>query len=104
MPVVNIYKEKYDVYIGRAGKGKSGYFGNPIRPGSPCPVCKEIHSKTETIPCFEIAARVRLEQDSEYKKRVSELHDKTLGCFCSPKPCHGDVLIKLAGELNDTEG
>ncbi|MDE2425668.1 MAG: DUF4326 domain-containing protein [Elusimicrobia bacterium] len=29
--VVNIYKEKYDVYIGRAGKGKDGYFGNPFK-------------------------------------------------------------------------
>ena len=29
--VVNIRKEAYDVYIGRAGKGQDGYFGNPFR-------------------------------------------------------------------------
>jgi hypothetical protein len=28
--VVNIYKDKYDVYIGRAGKGQDGFFGNPF--------------------------------------------------------------------------
>ena len=25
-----------------------------------------------------------------------ELKDKTLGCFCKPKPCHGDLLVELA--------
>lgn len=29
--VVNIRKESCDVYIGRAGQGKDGYFGNPFR-------------------------------------------------------------------------
>lgn len=29
--VVNIRKETCDVYIGRAGYGKDGYFGNPFR-------------------------------------------------------------------------
>lgn len=28
--VVNIYKDKFDVYIGRPGKGNDGYFGNPF--------------------------------------------------------------------------
>ena len=28
--VVNIKEEKYDVYIGRAGRGQDGYFGNPF--------------------------------------------------------------------------
>jgi uncharacterized protein DUF4326 len=32
--VVNIYKEQFDVYIGRAGRGQDGYFGNPFRMGS----------------------------------------------------------------------
>ena len=31
--VVNIYKEQFDVYIGRAGRGQDGYFGNPFRIG-----------------------------------------------------------------------
>ena len=33
--VVNLFKNKYDVYIGRAGKGQDGYFGNPfpLKPG-----------------------------------------------------------------------
>lgn len=31
--VVNIRKDDYDVYIGRAGKGEVGYYGNPFRIG-----------------------------------------------------------------------
>src|SRR5919107_4338619 len=25
-----------------------------------------------------------------------EIKDKVLGCWCAPKPCHGDVLAELA--------
>lgn len=31
--VVNIKTDSYDVYIGRAGHGHSGYFGNPFNIG-----------------------------------------------------------------------
>ena len=26
---------------------------------------------------------------------LEDLRGKTLGCWCCPEPCHGDVLIKL---------
>jgi len=26
---------------------------------------------------------------------LGELQGKVLGCWCHPKPCHGDILIKL---------
>ena len=29
---------------------------------------------------------------------IEELRGKTLACWCSPKPCHGDVLLELLGE------
>ena len=51
--VVNIYKERYDVYIGRPGKGEVGYFGNPIVVGKECPICGEIHQRGETLKCYE---------------------------------------------------
>lgn len=31
--------------------------------------------------------------------QLEELRGKTLGCWCKPDPCHGDILIKLLGEL-----
>lgn len=99
--VVNIRREPYDVYIGRAGKGQSGYFGNPIRRDDLCPVCSETHrTGGSTLPCFETYARRRIERDPEYKERVRALYGKTLGCFCKPvSACHGDILAALAMEL-----
>ncbi len=30
---------------------------------------------------------------------IEELRGRALGCYCAPKPCHGDVLVEL---LNGT--
>lgn len=99
--VVNLHRgDPYDVYVGRAGHGLDGYFGNPVRMGEPCPVCKHAHlDRGATIRCFEQYARARLASDGDYRTRVGDLYGKTLGCFCSPDQCHGDVLARLAGEL-----
>lgn len=34
---------------------------------------------------------------------IMELQGKTLGCWCKPKRCHGDVLLKLLGEVVQKE-
>lgn len=36
-------------------------------------------------------------------KRIPKLRGKTLACWCSPLPCHGDVLIKLAEQDETVE-
>ena len=93
--VVNIYKETSDVYIGRAGKGKDGYFGNPFRVGATCQACGEYHADGEsTLACFKMYFEYRLEHDAEYRQRVMDLRGKILGCFCKPRDCHGDVMAK----------
>ena len=98
--VVNIKYRDCEVYIGRKGKGQSGYFGNPIRRGYDCMECGVVHATGgSTLPCFERYARKRMASDAEYRSRVAGLHGKVLGCFCAPAPCHGDILIKLAAEL-----
>jgi hypothetical protein len=80
------------VYVGRPGRQYTGYFGNPFKlnPSEP---------RGATIERFETWARRRLETDLEYRQKVKDLHGKTLICFCAPEPCHGDVLAKLAAEL-----
>lgn len=93
-----------EVYIGRAGKGKSGYFGNPIKVNEVCYVCNNVHTVSgETIACYEIYLQGKLKADDVFKNRVKELYDKTLVCFCAPKPCHGDVLARAAIQLNNEE-
>ena len=34
--------------------------------------------------------------------RLAELDGKTLGCWCAPNPCHGDVLVRLCEEAHVT--
>lgn len=87
--VVNIYKEKYDVYIGRAGRGSDGYFGNPFTL-----LGKLDGDREECLRLFREYFVKRISEDPEFKRRVLELKGKTLGCFCKPKQCHGDVYVE----------
>src|SRR5438093_11987604 len=75
--VVNIYKEQFDVYIGRAGRGKDGYFGNPF------PMANGI-SREDAVERFQRYFADRIEKDPEFKRRVLALKGKRLGCFCRP--------------------
>lgn len=92
--VVNLFKESYDVYIGRAGKGQDGYFGNPIK-------LEKGEERGSTIEKFRIYFENRIKIDLEFKKRVGELKGKTLGCFCKPKACHGDIYVEYLNQINN---
>ncbi len=83
--VVNIRREEYDVYIGGAGQGRAGYFGNPVRlhPGE---------AGGSTLEKYREYFYNRLRSDPEFKERIESLKGKALGCFCKPHPCHGDII------------
>lgn len=91
--VVNIYKEKYDVYIGRAGKGQDGYFGNPFKlsPNEP---------RGTTLERYKEYFYSRLSTDEEFKNKIHSLKGKTLGCFCiDVSKCHGDIIVEYLNSL-----
>jgi hypothetical protein len=97
--VVNLRKEAFDVYIGRPGKGQAGPFGNPIAVGQTCPVCGLQHTTPgSTLVCFKVYFLKRVTQDPAFRNQVLALKDKTLGCFCKPKPCHGDIIAAWLDE------
>ena len=81
--VVNKYKSSYTVYIGRGSK-----WGNPF-------VIGKDGTREEVIEKYEKYLR----NNSDLIGSLPELSGEILGCFCKPKACHGDVLIKLLGEL-----
>lgn len=83
--VVNLKSSSYDVYIGRAGMGKDGYFGNPF-------VLLSGQTRGSTLDKYREYFLGRIASDPEFKLRVEGLRDKTLGCFCKPSPCHGDII------------
>jgi hypothetical protein len=98
--VVNLHKGKYDVYIGRRGKGFDGYFGNPVHIGRRC-ACGITHCYAGgTIPCFREYFYKRIANDAQFKASVDLLKGLRLGCFCKPGPCHGDVIVEY---LEDEE-
>jgi len=37
-------------------------------------------------------------KNQELLKRLPELKGKTIGCWCKPKPCHGDIIVSLYTE------
>lgn len=77
MKVVHCKKEPYDVYIGRPSK-----WGNPFQIGR--------DGTREEV----------LEKYSKYIRTsdlpINTLRGKTLGCWCKPHACHGDILMELA--------
>ena len=83
--VVNLRTAPFDVYIGRAGKGQDGKWGNPFSTGT----------REENINNFE----EYLVNNKELMQDLHELRGKRLGCFCKPKACHGDVLKKYIDTL-----
>lgn len=78
--VVNIkHGESYDVYIGRGSK-----WGNPF-------VIDRDGTRREVIELY----RRWLPTNKQLMNSLMELDNKTLGCYCKPKACHGDVLIEF---------
>ena len=92
--VVNIKNENYDVYIGRAGRGQSGYFGNPFR-------LSNNETRGATIERYKSYFYQRLESDPQFRERIHALKGKTLGCFCKPYPCHGDVICEYLNTIDN---
>lgn len=99
--VVNLKRgEPYDVYIGRAGHGLDGYWGNDVRPEIPCPICRRVHATgRETLLCFDVLFERRLRLPT-FRERLAALRGLTLGCFCRPMlgfhgqyRCHGQRYV-----------
>jgi hypothetical protein len=89
--VVHCKKEEYDYYIGRPSK-----FGNPYSHIPYGTVAQYIvDTREEAIQRFE---EWFLAQPELVKAAKKELKGKTLGCWCKPLDCHGDVLLRIANE------
>jgi len=81
--VVHCKREAYDVYIGRPSM-----WGNPYQIGRD-------GTRQEVIEKYEVYLR----GSPHLMAALPTLAGKTLGCWCSPKPCHGDALVRLIEEV-----
>ena len=86
--VHNKYKDQYDVYIGRGS-----IFGNPYIIGTD-------GTREEVIDKYKDWFYNKLTETS-FKEAVLKLQHKKLGCFCKPKPCHGDIIADYLNNLQE---
>jgi hypothetical protein len=81
--IVNINDEPYDVFIGRPSK-----WGNPFKVGVD-------GTRNDVI----LKYREYIIGNTELYNDLAELEGKTLGCYCKPKSCHGDMLVELCNNF-----
>lgn len=80
------------VYIGRAGHGLNGYFGNPYTIGKD-------GDRAEVLEKYENHMIARCTRDGNFAQALEDLQGKTLVCFCAPKRCHGNVIADFIDNL-----
>lgn len=78
-----------DIYIGRAcnmggWKLPKSKWHNPY-------TVREAGSATEAVALY----KEYIMKSPTLLRDLPELRGKTLGCWCKPGPCHGDVLVEL---------
>lgn len=93
--IVHCKRENYDIYIGRKnGDLPQSKWANPL-------VIGKDGTREEVIARYESWIKTQ----PDLMSALPELKGKTLGCWCkgtdgaNDVPCHGDVLVKMAGEL-----
>ena len=82
MKVVHCKREHYDILIDRTTK-----WGNPFiigKDGDRNEVCDKHEKWLPTQPNLMAS--------------LHELEGQTLGCWCAPKRCHGDFLLRIANK------
>ncbi len=99
--VGNIRNGETGIYIGRAGHGQDGYFGNPHSIGW-CQLCRYVHDRNDALKAFKAYFLRRVNADFSFRKRVLALKGQKLICFCSPKRCHGHIIAEWINETIQT--
>ena len=57
------------------------------------------NTREDAILKYRDYIKNRIENDHSLKNKLINLKGKTLGCWCNPEPCHGDVLVEIIEEL-----
>ena len=90
-----------NVYIGRRGVVFINTNGEKSRyPKSDSPFCNPFkidfrHTRSDVLASYRTYI---LEKIQSREVDLEELRGKTLGCWCKPEDCHGDILIELLNQ------
>ena len=101
-------KNENNVYIGRKGvlllepegggtkrrfPEEDSIWANPFK-------IDKNSTREDVIAKYETYIREKIAKDNSLIEKLLKLKGKTLGCWCHPEPCHGDVLLKLICEYD----
>lgn len=89
--VVHCKRDRYDVYIGRPSK-----WGNPFTHKRGTAADIVVGSRDEAVSRYRKWLMQQIADGHITLEELAALSGKTLGCWCHPKACHGDVLTEAA--------
>lgn len=89
--VVHCKKDRFDVMVDRGTK-----WGNPFKmdPSKCYTTAGDTAERERVIKQYEMW----LKGQPALMAALPTLKGKVLGCWCAPKKCHGDVLVRLANQ------
>lgn len=98
--VVHCKREPFDVYIGR---GRDSRWGNPFSHREGTSAEFVVGSRAEAVEAYRrwLWTKIQAPGGTALIAELAELHGKTLGCWCAPQACHGDVLAAAAEWAHD---
>ena len=91
--VVHCQRDPYDVYIGR---GRGGRWGNPFSHKSGTLAQWKVGTVDEAVEAYRHHLHAQVSDGLVSLEDLAALHGKTLGCWCAPGRCHGEVLVRAA--------
>ena len=98
--------DNYDIDIGRADGGESHInntrVGEPGWLGNPYALSKGF-SRDESIRRYRVDFAERLCESGRFRAAVEGLRGQTLGCWCAPERCHGDVILAYLAETDEPQ-
>jgi hypothetical protein len=72
-------------------------FGNPFRLDED----GGEYTRKESVQKYREWFKNKIQDDPDFREAVEGLRGETLGCWCKPKECHGDVIVEyLRGHLD----
>lgn len=97
--VVHCMKSPYEVYIGR-GKDPETFerseWGNRFSHRDSKFEIVRVDTAEEAVACYKAELWERIRREELSLERLAGLAGKTLGCWCAPACCHGDVLARAS--------
>merc|ERR1711920_823082 len=95
--VVHIRRAPYDVYVGRASAGRPSDADPDCPWGNPFSTNEAKLGEDSSLPLRTTKYLHWLLRNEDMVGKIrAELPGKVLGCWCTPKYCHGWVLAAVA--------